>query len=854
MRYFDSGSSNIVSNSSNTNRILDQQKILSPDMFRKPQKDSFASPSGDDSGGYHAGYSRRDMPPRTIEENRDYAASWRHLRRRPTEEDQGQSAASDPEFQKRRQEQAEREMRYSNGQFVGFNTAQPRKPSRYESKGQGTGPPREAQLGELEETESTVRPMTSWRTVSLDPNRSETEASGNITEEPRRVVREDHDDRRIGVARDPRFDDRRKKPRRNTLIQSENEDEVDDEAAKKIEWRRQRKREKMEKKTRAPPTPILLPKFISVGNLASALRTRVEDFISKLYDMGFEEVSLDHVVDAETAGLIATEFNFEPLAPQASTVEDLVAQPQPDDTSSLLARPPVITIMGHVDHGKTTLLDWVRKSSVAASEHGGITQHIGAFTVPMPSGRIITFLDTPGHEAFLDMRARGANVTDIVILVVAADDSVKPQTIEAIKHARAARVPIIVAITKIDKPDANPERVKQDLARHGVDVEDFGGDTQAVCVSGRTGQGMPDLEDAAVALADVLDARADTTGPVEGWVLEGARRASGKVATVLVRRGTLSPGVVLVADHTWTRVRSLRNEAGVTVREALPGTPVEVDGWREQPGAGAEVLQAPDEQRARKVVELRQERAETARTAADVAAVNEARRAAEEERRARELQASARKADVAEKQQEPQAPGLTEIPFVLRADVSGSAEALSTAVLALGNAEVRPSILRTQVGPPSPSDVEHAATTGGHIVAFNVPVDAGLLRAAERAGVRILDESVIYRLVDEAKGVLEEKLAPIVKSRVLGEAEIAQVFEYKVKSGKIKVAGCRVRNGVIGRAAKVKVMRRGEKVYDGMSSACTRGSLRCDPGRFSLFGVERQFPVPKSGTNANSHH
>ena len=598
-------------------------------------------------------------------------------------------------------------------------------------------------------------------------------------------------------------------------------DDEDESVLARIERKRQRKRDRSVQSLMGPPTPIILPEFISVGNLATVLRVRIEDFVSRMKSLGFEETNNDHVLDAETAGLIAAEFNFEPVNDRSNEVVDLMALPSPEDKSFLLQRPPVITIMGHVDHGKTTLLDYLRKSSVAASEHGGITQHIGAFTVPMPSGQIVTFLDTPGHAAFLSMRQRGANVTDIVILVVAADDSVKPQTIEAINHAKAANVPMIVAINKIDKPDADVTRVKQDLARHNVEVEDFGGDTQVVCVSGKTGQGMEELEDAAVALADVLDLRAETDGQAEGWILEATTKKGGRVATVLVRRGTIVPGSVVVAGTTWARVRSLRNEAGQSIPSAGPGTPVEVDGWREQPEAGDEVLQAPNEQRAKDVVQLRLSRREKEKLAADVAAVNEARRLEQEKRERQEAAAKATEAGEPEPAVVAHEPTrVTEIPFIVRGDVSGSVEAVVDSISSLGNSDVRPIILRSSVGPISPTDVEHAAAAKGHIISFNTPIEGSIRRMAEAVGVSILDQNIIYRLVDDVKTKLESALPELVTTRVTGEAEIAQVFEINVKGRvTVPVAGCRVRNGVIGRTAKVRVVRGGAVVYTGMCSS-----------------------------------
>ena len=596
-----------------------------------------------------------------------------------------------------------------------------------------------------------------------------------------------------------------------------------DRASRRMERKEQRKKAKALKKSMAAPTPIYLPEFISVSNLAGVLRVRVEDFTRKMEDLGFGETNNDLILDAETAGLVAAEFNFEPIFEQAEN-PDLFPRPPAEDKSMLPSRPPVVTIMGHVDHGKTTLLDYLRKSSVAASEHGGITQHIGAFSVPMPGGRLVTFLDTPGHEAFLSMRQRGANVTDIVILVVAADDSVKPQTVEAIRHAQTAKVPIIVAVNKIDKEDADADRVKRDLARYGVEVEEYGGDTQAVCVSGKTGKGMEELEDAAVALADILDMRSETDGQVEGWVLEATTKKAGRVATVLVRRGTIRPGDIIVAGTSWARVRSLRNEAGVMLKSAGPGTPVEIDGWREQPAAGDEVLQAPDEQRAKAVVDYRLEGQERTRMATDMAAVNETRRLEQEKReeleRAAELAkeaSDAAAANNAERQSTSPTPSYQEVFLIVKADVSGSVEAVTNAVSALGNSEVRPHILRTSVGPVTEFDLDHAAVAKGHIISFNTTIDSKIQRTAEAKEVTIINQSIIYRLVDEVKAKLSERLPEVVTQKVLGEAEVAQVFQINMKGRvTVPVAGCRVKNGVVGRNNKVRVLRGKETIYDGM--------------------------------------
>jgi translation initiation factor IF-2 len=592
----------------------------------------------------------------------------------------------------------------------------------------------------------------------------------------------------------------------------DDEEETVMSAKQREKLKAQRKAAKAAKKA-SQPTPIFLPEYISVAHLATALKIKVDDLVYKMEELGYEEMSMDHVMGAEDAGLIAQEYNFEPIVDRSES-EDLKAAPLPEDPSILPPRPPVVTIMGHVDHGKTTILDYLRKSSVAATEHGGITQHIGAFSVTMPSGKIITFLDTPGHAAFLSMRQRGANVTDIVILVVAADDSVKPQTIEAINHAKAARVPIIVAINKVDKEEKNIDRVKQDLARHGVEIEDYGGDTQVVCVSGKTGQGMDELEDAAVTLSEILDMRADTEGQAEGWVLEASIKAMGKVATVLVRRGTLRPGDCIVAGNTWARIRVLRNEAGVEIASAGPGTPVQIDGWKEQPLAGDEVLQAPTEHKAKSVVEYRLEKEERERLAEDMEAINEDRRAVMDKRAADKEIAESEEPRKYVKEEIDGGP--KQIPFLIKGDVSGSVEAVVDSLTAIGNTEIQARVLRSGVGAVSEFDIEHAAAASGYIVNFNTPIDAMMTRKAEALKVKILDHNIIYRLVDDVKAVLSEYLPPIVSTKVLGEAEVAQVFEITIKGRKQKpIAGCKVKNGVVGRNAKYRVMRNGKKIFDG---------------------------------------
>ena len=616
--------------------------------------------------------------------------------------------------------------------------------------------------------------------------------------------------------------ERRKAGMRNRRAMRVEEDDVEDRYVNKKEQKRLRKEaKKAARLEKAKPTPITLPEYISVANLAGMLRLRVEDFVTKLEELGFEDVQATQVLNAEHAGLIAQEYNFEPTFQGEHEDGDLYAAPEitPEEYAELPARPPVVTIMGHVDHGKTTILDYMRSTSVAAGEFGGITQHIGAFSVPLANGKKITFLDTPGHSAFETMRARGANVTDIVVLVVAADDSVMPQTVEAIKHAQAAKVPIIVAINKMDKQQADPDAVKLDLGRHGIEVEDFGGDVQAIPVSGKTGQGIPDLEEAISTLSELLDHRADSQANVEGTVLEGTTKKSGRVATVLVRSGTLRQGTALVAGTTWTRVRSLRNENGVMIQEAGPGIAVEVDGWRDQPIAGDEVLQAADEQQATAVSELRTEKRERQQMAKDMEAINIARR---EEAARREAEEAAKQAaesgeDITEPETKDKGPEV--VSFIVKGDVSGSVEAVIDSISALGNAEVSTRILRHGVGAPSEFDIQHAADAQGHIVNFNTTIPSHVQKLAEEKGVKIFDSNIIYRTVEMVKDLLSEKLPPSIIQKVTGEVEIAAVFEIGLGGRKkMKVAGSKVRNGVVERGSKARVLRGDTVVHDGKSS------------------------------------
>ena len=615
---------------------------------------------------------------------------------------------------------------------------------------------------------------------------------------------------------------------------------VESEFDQREEERQSRKRSDRANTQRHVKPSLQLPEFISIERLAQLLKLRVERLIHQLEEEGFEGARPDNVLDLETSTMIAELHGVEVIAVKNSELEDLTARPPVEDKSTLPSRPPIVTIMGHVDHGKTTILDWLRETSVVETEHGGITQHIGAFSFTMPgSQKRITFLDTPGHAAFLEMRRRGAFVTDIVVLVVAADDSVKPQTVEAIKHALEARVPIIVAINKVDKGGANVEKVKQDLSQNQITVEDWGGEYQAVAISGKTGQGMKELEEAILLLAEVSDFRAEMEGPVEGWIIESKVSTAGRVATVLVKRGTLRSGDLIVAGTTWARVRTLRTDAGAIVDEAPPGTPVQVDGWRGDPDAGLEVLQAEDEDHAKDVIELRMEKVESARAATDMAAITVSRNE-EAEARARVLQKEAedRAAFMATRhgkrryragidnegwEESVQDGGPIKVPFIVKADVAGSVEALVDAISSIGNQEVVANIVHSGPGQLTESDIWHLGATGekGYLITFNQPIDQAAARLAAAHGLAILDHNIIYKVTDQVKTILGDALPPLVTQKVLGEAEIATVFNVSLKTRKLKVAGCKITNGVIKRSDKVRVLRDGKTLYTG-----TLGSLK----------------------------
>ena len=559
-------------------------------------------------------------------------------------------------------------------------------------------------------------------------------------------------------------------------------------------WRSKKGRHKSEHEQaqQAPAEPVvrevLIPETISVADLAHKMSVKAAEVIKTLMKMG-SMVTINQVLDQETAMIVVEDMGH--IAKQAATdtpesyLEDAGIEHREVE---LLPRAPVVTVIGHVDHGKTSLLDHIRRTRVAAGEAGGITQHIGAYHVETEKG-MVTFLDTPGHEAFTAMRARGAKATDIVILVVAADDGVMPQTREAIHHAKAGKVPIVVAVNKIDKPGASPEKIRQEVSNEGVVPEEWGGDAQFVDVSAKTGAGIDKLLDAILLQAEVLELKAPVDSPAKGVVIESRLdKGRGPVATILVQSGTLKRGDVLLAGSAFGKVRAMLDETGKPVNEAGPAIPVEIQGLSDVPGAGEDVLVLPDERKAREIALFRQGKFRDVKLARQQAAKLE---------------------NMFEQMGEGEVKSL---PLILKADMQGSYEGLSHALGKLSTAEVKVNIIHAAVGAISESDINLAIASGAVIIGFNVRADAQARKLAESAGVDVRYYNIIYEAVDDVKAALSGLLSPEKKESALGLAEIRQVFRI-TKVG--AVAGCYVLDGLLKRSARVRVLRNNVVVHDG---------------------------------------
>jgi len=542
----------------------------------------------------------------------------------------------------------------------------------------------------------------------------------------------------------------------------------------------------------APTEPVtrevMVPETITVGDLAHKMSIKAAEVIKALMKMG-NMVTINQVLDQDTAMIVVTEMGHSAKAAKLDDPESLLADaPDEHHDAELKPRAPVVTVMGHVDHGKTSLLDYIRTTKVASGEAGGITQHIGAYHVQTPRG-MVTFLDTPGHEAFTAMRARGAKVTDIVILVVAADDGVMPQTIEAIHHAKAAEVPIVVAINKIDKHEANPDKVKQELVAQSVVPEEYGGDSPFVPVSAKTGAGIDNLLEQVLLQADVLELKASVDAPAKGIVIEARLdKGRGPVATVLVQSGTLRRGDVLLAGSSFGRVRAMLDENGGTVTEAGPSIPVEIHGLSDVPGAGEDFMALGDERKAREIALFRQGKF-------------------------RDVKLAKKQAAKLENLFENMGEGAVRLlPLLIKADVQGSQEALVHALSGLSTNEVKVNVVHAAVGAITESDVNLALASKAVIIGFNTRADATARKAAEASGVDVRYYNIIYEAVDEVKAALSGMLAPEKKENILGLVEVRQVFKIS-KVG--AVAGCYVLEGLVRRNASLRVLRDNVVIHTG---------------------------------------
>jgi translation initiation factor IF-2 len=524
---------------------------------------------------------------------------------------------------------------------------------------------------------------------------------------------------------------------------------------------------------------VHVPETISVADLAHKMSVKAAEVIKLMMKMG-QMVTINQVLDQETAMIVVEELGHTAIAAALDDPEALLEQSAEHHDAEKLPRPPVVTVMGHVDHGKTSLLDYIRRTKVASGEAGGITQHIGAYHVDTPRG-VITFLDTPGHEAFTAMRARGAKATDIVILVVAADDGVMPQTIEAIHHAKAAKVPIVVALNKMDKAEANPDRVKQELVAQEVVPEDYGGDSPFVPVSAKTGQGVDDLLENVLLQAEVLELTAPAEAPAKGLVIEARLdKGKGPVATILVQSGTLKRGDVVLAGSSYGRVRAMLDEAGKTIASAGPSIPVEIQGLSEVPPAGEELLAIADERKAREIALFRQGKFRDVKLARQQAAKLE---------------------NMLEQMSEGAAQTLA---LIVKADVQGSQEALSQAMLKLATDEIKVQIVHAAVGGITESDINLAVASKAVVIGFNVRADQAARKLAESNGIDLRYYNIIYDAVDEVRAAMSGMLAPEKREETIGMVQIREIFTVS-RIGNI--AGCMVTEGIVRRSARVRLLR-----------------------------------------------
>jgi len=598
------------------------------------------------------------------------------------------------------------------------------------------------------------------------------------------------------AERDKKHKARSLKEKEMTKYRHKNIYQLSDETDEEFRYRKKGGRNKradqllqqqFERPTAAIKHEVGIPETITVGELAQKMSVKAAEVIKSLMKLGVI-ATINQPIEQDTATIVVEEMGHVAKPISSNALEEGLVHTTQQQMGELLPRPPVVTIMGHVDHGKTSLLDYIRRTKVTQGEAGGITQHIGAYHVEVPKG-VITFLDTPGHSAFTAMRARGARVTDIVVLVVAADDGVMPQTVEAIQHAKAAKVPIVVAINKIDKPEADLDRIKNELAKHELIPEEWGGDTMLVPVSAKTGEGIDNLLDSLLVQAEVLELKAPQEGPGQGIVIESRLdKGRGPVVTILVRRGKVAKGDILLAGIAYGRVRALLNERGQFVESAGPSMPVEVLGLSNAPVAGDEVVVVTDERKAREIALFREGKLRETKLAQQRAIKSE---------------------DIFSHLDEGQAKVLN---IILKTDVQGSAEAIKEALNKLSTSEVKINLVGVGVGAITESDVNLAITSKALILGFNVRADVNAKSMVEKAGLIMHYHGIIYDLIDQVKNVMNGLLSPEIKETVLGMAEVREVF----RSAKLGViAGCMVTSGLVRRNAPIRVLRDNVVMHEG---------------------------------------
>ncbi|CCF57233.1 hypothetical protein KAFR_0C02400 [Kazachstania africana CBS 2517] len=603
---------------------------------------------------------------------------------------------------------------------------------------------------------------------------------------------------------------------------------------------------------------FVVPEYISIDKLSNLLNCRIQTLMKDMLNLGLRNINPSYILSKEYVNLILQEYNYQVPSRTYTTADTLYNDlKQPVNPQNLTTRPPIVTIIGHVDHGKTTILDYLRQSQnrITEQEHGGITQHIGAFQVVTPkSKKTITFLDTPGHEAFLKMRERGATVTDIVVLVISIEDSIMPQTIEAIHHIKKSGNQVIVAITKIDKiptlkeREAKLDRILNELLNHGIVAEKFGGDTQVVPISAKTGENMDLLEESIVLLSSIMEIKCENAKntSVEGWIIESKVKANvGNVATILVKKGTLKKGNILLCGNTFCKVKSILSNSSKLVMQGMPSEAVEIIGWKNLPQVGEEVLQVRNEATAKKYIAKRLHLLEVERKASEVKKINESR-SPDQNKKVSQVEDGEEDVPVDETK------GPKSINYILKADVSGSVEAIRESIEILGNNEVKCNVVSSSVGLPSESDFKMAEITESKILCFNLGTLPNDL-VNKHPTVQIKYYDIIYKLIDDVIETLESNLMPIFERKFVAKADIREVFQFKQKQRMIQIAGCKVIQGQIERNSKVIIVRgeiTDEPIYEGKIATLKHGKTdiqKSGKGQECGITFDNNFEAFKSG-------